>query len=94
MTSAQKERRAYWAKRFPEVSSDWPYWWIEGESYCLAVVEGSNLAAAVEIIEDNWENYNSIVAYNAKVIDTDLIRRRAPVTVIYSKSNTPIFQEN
>ena len=94
MTSAQQQRRAYWAKRFPEVSSDWPYWWIEGESYCLAVVEGSNLAAAVEIVEDNWENYNSIVAYKAKVTDVDLVRRHTQVVVIYSQSNTPNFQDS
>ena len=41
----------------------------------MAIIEGSNLAAAVEIIEDNWERFDSIIAHRAKLIDDDIIRR-------------------
>jgi len=67
--------RNYWAKRFPEMSNDWPYWWVEGDGYCLSVIDGNNLAAAVDMVEDNWERFDSIKVYKAKCLDVDLIRK-------------------
>lgn len=88
MSTSQQKRRDYWANRFPEISSDWPYWWIEGDSYCLAVIDGNNLSAAVEIVEDNWERFDSINAYKAKLADTDLIRKQLGSFVISNRSNS------
>ena len=75
MDIPRQKLRDSWAKQFPELSDEWTYWWIEGDGYCLAIIEGSNLAAAVEIIEDNWNRFDSIIAHQAKLIDDDLIRR-------------------
>jgi hypothetical protein len=74
MDTPQQRLRKDWAKRFPEISDDWPYWWIQGDNYCLAVIDGANLAAAIDIVDDNWERFTSIKAHNAKRIDSDLMR--------------------
>ena len=75
MDTPQQKLKKDWAKRFPEISEEWPYWWIEGDEYCLAIIDGANLAAAVDIVDDNWERFSSIKAYKSKLIDCDIIRR-------------------
>ncbi len=75
MDLSRQKLRDSWAKQFPDLSGEWDYWWIEGDGYCLAIIDGSNLAAAVEIVEDNWEKFDSIKAHKAKKVDDDLIRR-------------------
>lgn len=75
MDIPRQKLRNHWAKKFPNLNSEWTHWWIDGEGYCLGVIDGGNLAAAVDIIEDNWENYSHIKSSKAKVIDGDLIRK-------------------
>lgn len=75
MDTARQKLRSHWATRFTGLDSEWPYWWIEGDGYCLAVLDGANLAAAVDIIEDNWEQYARIKSSKAKITDGDLIRK-------------------
>ena len=69
MDTARQKLRSHWATRFTGLDSEWPYWWIEGDGYCLAVLDGANLAAAVDIIEDNWEQYARIKSSKAKIVD-------------------------
>ena len=69
--------RREWAERFPEIDDKWTHWWIEGDGYCLAVIDGNNLPAAIDLVEDHWENYGHIKASSAKILDEDLIRKRA-----------------
>ena len=85
MTTPQQKLREHWAEHFPAVTDDWPYWWIEGDSYCLAIVDGNNLVAAVEIVEDNWERFDLINVHIAKLIDSDLIRREGTHVTISNK---------
>ena len=75
MYTPRDKLRSAWAKRFTELSEEWPYWWIEGDGYCLAIIEGGDLAAAVDIVEDNWEKYAHIKSSRAKLLDQDIIRK-------------------
>lgn len=67
--------RKYWGRRFPEISEEWPYWWIEGDGYCLGVESGDDLSSAIDTVEQNWERFASIKAHRAKLLDNDLIRK-------------------
>ena len=93
MSSTQQKNREYWAKRFPDLSNDWPYWWIEGDSYCLAVIGGGNLAAAVEIVEDNWERFDVINASKAMMLGSDKIQREKRNTLISQRSSSTERQD-
>ena len=75
MDIARQKLRNYWAKKFPGLDSEWTHWWIDGEGYCLGVIDGGNLVAAIDIVEDNWEEYAHIKFSKAKIIDGDLIRK-------------------
>jgi len=75
MDKARQKLRNHWAKGFTNLDPEWTHWWIDGEGYCLGVIDGGNLSAAVDIVEDNWEEYASIKSSKAKVIDGDLIRK-------------------
>lgn len=72
---ARQKLRNHWAKRFSDIDPKWPYWWIDGDGYCLGIIDGCNLAAAIDIIEDNWEKYAHIKSSKAKILDKDLIRK-------------------
>ena len=93
MTIPLQKLKQYWAENFPEITEDWAYWWIEGDSYCLAIVDGNNLVAAVDIVEDNWEKYDLIKAHKAKLIDSDLIRREGGHVVISNKLTSREYLE-
>ncbi len=93
MAIPQQKLKQYWADNFPELTDDWPYWWIEGDSYCLAVVDRNNLVAAVEIVEDNWEKFDLIKAHKAKLIDSDLMRREERDVVISKKTTSREYLE-
>jgi len=88
VTTPQQKLKQYWADNFPAVTDNWPYWWIEGDSYCLAIVDGNNLMAAVEIVEDNWERFDSIKVYKAKLADSDIMRRDRNTVGISDKSTS------
>lgn len=75
MEHVRKILREEWARRFPEIGIGWSHWWIEGDGFCLAIVYGNDLHAALDIVEDNWERYGHIKAHKAKIVDEDIARK-------------------
>jgi len=62
-----KRERIDWEKRFPALDETWTHWWIEGDGELIAVLKGSMLLKALDIVEEDFEAFVSIVAYRARV---------------------------
>ena len=76
MNDERTKYRRRWEKKLPGTSDEWNYWWLEAETYCIGVVPGSDLLAALDIIEDNFLKFPQISVHLAKTVDGDLIRRK------------------
>lgn len=72
---SREKLRGTWANSFPGSDEEWPYWWIEGDGYCLGVIDRGDLSAAIDLVEDHWESFASIKTYKAILIDNDLMRK-------------------
>ncbi|MBN1625493.1 MAG: hypothetical protein JW944_03125, partial [Deltaproteobacteria bacterium] len=51
---------------FPSLDDDWTHWWIEGDDNFIAVIEGSMLKKAVDIVVEHFDDFISIMVYLAK----------------------------
>jgi len=94
MQTLRDHLRNYWAKSFPEVSDQWQYWWLEGDGYCIGVIPGDDLLAAIDFVEDSWEKFDSIKAHKAKVVDKDLIRKDRATYEISNRDKSRQVEEN
>ena len=56
-----------WELRFPSLDDEWTHWWIEGDGALLAAVDGSDLRAALEVVQKHHDQCRSIIVYGAKV---------------------------
>ena len=61
-----KKKRLEWEKRFPALDDTWTHWWIEADGKLVAVLTGSMLAKAIDIIEKHFENTVSIKVYRVR----------------------------
>jgi hypothetical protein len=59
--------RAGWEHRFPDLGEKWTHWKIMGDGYLLAVVDGRDLSATWEVVNDNYGRFSSIKASRANV---------------------------
>jgi hypothetical protein len=81
----EEERTKYrkkWEKSLPGTSDEWNYWWLHAEGYCIGIVPGSDLLAALDIIEDNYLKFPKITASLAKIVDGDLVRQKRDSGVV------------
>lgn len=56
-----------WERCFPDLFGKWTHWKIIGDDYFIALIDGTKLAEAKRIIEDNYGEYSSIKACRAIV---------------------------
>lgn len=82
MDSEREKYRKKWEKKLPGTSEEWSYWWLHAEGYCIGIVPGGDLLAALDIIEDNYLKFPKITASLAKVVDGDLIRQNRNSNVV------------
>ena len=69
------KKRREWELRFPDLDEEWGHWWIDGDGALLAIVGGSDLGAALAIVERHHERRSHIMAYPAKVNSTGAVVR-------------------
>ena len=62
-----KREKIAWEKRFPASDETWTHWWIEGNGELIAVLKGSMLLKALDIVEEDFEAFVSIKAYRVRV---------------------------
>ncbi len=82
MDTEREKYRIKWEKKLPATSEEWNYWWLHAEGYCIGIVPGSDLLAALDIIEDNFLKFPKITASLAKAVDGDLIRQKRDSGVV------------
>ncbi len=54
-------------RRFPALDETWTHWWIEGDGQLIAVLKGSMLKNAVDIVVEYFDSFVSFKVYRAKV---------------------------
>lgn len=59
--------REGWEHRFPGLTGRWTHWKVTGDGAILAVVEGSRLTDALDLIEKHYGQFSSIKASRATV---------------------------
>ena len=87
MDHIRNKLRKHWEKNLPPIDDEWNYWWLFAENYCLGVIPGTNMLAALDLIEDHHEKYSSIKASTAKIIDHDLLRKNTPVIEVSNREH-------
>jgi hypothetical protein len=88
--SDYKKARRDWEQRFPALTDEWTHWWIEGDGALLAVVGGSDLGAALDIVETHHDQCPRIVAYYAKVDSFgEVVREEKHGRVIAGRNEVP-----
>ncbi len=85
METEREKYRKVWEKQLPDISDEWSHWWFQADNYCVGVVPGSDLLAALDIIEDNFLKYQRITVSTAKVVDGDLVRKNGYRNVVIAK---------
>ena len=78
--------RREWESRFPHLDEDWTHWWIEGDRNFLILIEGCNLAEAIEYVFECSGVYVSIKAYRAKYNDDGVPIREKSAYEIANKN--------
>mgnify|MGYP007037737727 CR=1 FL=1 len=59
--------RKGWEHRFPGLTGRWTHWKVTGDDVLCAVVEGSRLTDALDVIEKHYGQFSSIQASRAIV---------------------------
>jgi len=56
-----------WELRFPSLNDDWTHWWLEGDGGLLAILDSSDLSAALDIVWKHHSQFLTIIVYVAKL---------------------------
>lgn len=94
MPSIERNRQR-WELQFPDLDDEWQYWWIDGDGELLAIILGTDLVVALNIVEHYHEQCQHIFAYRAKLDSFgEVVRNEHPRYVIATRESPTTDPQN